>query len=305
MNLRDVSTLEMWVQVITLFFWSLLVICEITAATWKKRSKLFNTLALCAFAIAVYGEIIHYRYERTKEAKYEDQLSRDQAELQNLIQHHRPFGDMDIELDFSVQDTIPPVGPRPGPVEELRESLVRHYNLSPESTVDASDVPVRLRKALWEYQDYGEYELFLYPEGFHCGQEDDRKRATALIARDETSGLPVARWKYSVKSGLLIATTRKLKVEIVKASLDIANIEQIPGSSIEIAMTDSKPDGVTYELEAFKLELTPGTFLEPTPPGRLARVPRELRLYNNQEHDYCYSSPSNKISPPQITARPD
>ena len=70
-SLDSVKRIDSHIQIVTLLFWALLVVCEIIGVAWKKRTKLFNILALCAFAIAVLGEGIHYRYDDRKEALHD------------------------------------------------------------------------------------------------------------------------------------------------------------------------------------------------------------------------------------------
>jgi hypothetical protein len=62
-SLESVKIIDSMIQTITLIFWSLLVAFEIIAVAWKKRATFFTILALSAFALAVAGEIVHYKYD--------------------------------------------------------------------------------------------------------------------------------------------------------------------------------------------------------------------------------------------------
>lgn len=79
-SLEAVKRISSGVEVVTLVFWVLLVAFEIVAHIWKEYAKVFNVLALIAFALAVSGEIINHQYNHRKEALYdarEKQLSDD------------------------------------------------------------------------------------------------------------------------------------------------------------------------------------------------------------------------------------
>jgi hypothetical protein len=73
-SLDSVKTIDSMVQIVTLGFWSLLVVFEAIAVVWKKRATQFTILALCAFALAVGGEIVHYQYDSRKEVLYGEQI---------------------------------------------------------------------------------------------------------------------------------------------------------------------------------------------------------------------------------------
>jgi hypothetical protein len=70
-SLESVKAIDSIVQIVTLVFWSLLVTFDVIAVAWKKRAAFFTTLALSAFALAVAGEIIHYKYDSRKGVLYE------------------------------------------------------------------------------------------------------------------------------------------------------------------------------------------------------------------------------------------
>jgi hypothetical protein len=85
-SLDSVRSIDSVVQIVTLCFWSLLVLFEAIAFGWKKRSALFTILALVSFAVAVGGEAVHYKYDHRKEVLYDarenDLKSQHERELQ-------------------------------------------------------------------------------------------------------------------------------------------------------------------------------------------------------------------------------
>jgi hypothetical protein len=79
-SLEAVKRISSGIEVVTLAFWVFLVVFEVVAHIWKKHAKVFNILALIAFALAVSGEIISHQYNHRREALYdarERQLSDD------------------------------------------------------------------------------------------------------------------------------------------------------------------------------------------------------------------------------------
>jgi hypothetical protein len=70
-SLDSVRRIASAVQVTTLIFWGLLVLCEAVAHFWRKANRVFSVLALVAFAIAVSGEWIEYKYDGRKEALHD------------------------------------------------------------------------------------------------------------------------------------------------------------------------------------------------------------------------------------------
>jgi hypothetical protein len=70
-SLDSVKQIASAVQVTTLIFWGLLVFFEIVAYFWGKAKHVFNVLALIAFALAVMGEGIQYKYDGRKEALHD------------------------------------------------------------------------------------------------------------------------------------------------------------------------------------------------------------------------------------------
>ena len=70
-SLEAVKRICSGVEVVTLTFWALLVVFEAAAHIWKKRAKIFNVLALLAFALAVSGEIISHQYNQRRESLYD------------------------------------------------------------------------------------------------------------------------------------------------------------------------------------------------------------------------------------------
>jgi hypothetical protein len=59
------------VQVSTLMCWGILVVCETIGHFWRKRERLLNVMALCAFALAVGGEIVSFEYAGRQNALHE------------------------------------------------------------------------------------------------------------------------------------------------------------------------------------------------------------------------------------------
>jgi hypothetical protein len=71
-SLDSVKRISDLVQVVTLCCWGCLVLFEIMAHFWKKRSGLFTALALVSFALAVAGEVGEYKYSARKDQLHED-----------------------------------------------------------------------------------------------------------------------------------------------------------------------------------------------------------------------------------------
>src|SRR5271154_3618674 len=59
------------IEVTTLTFWVLLVVFEVGARIWKKYKKLFDVLALVAFALAVSGEVMSHKYNHRRDSLYD------------------------------------------------------------------------------------------------------------------------------------------------------------------------------------------------------------------------------------------
>lgn len=79
-SLETIKRISSGVEAVTLVFWVLLVAFEVVAHIWKKYERVFNILALVAFALAVSGEIISHQYNHQREALHdarEKQLSDD------------------------------------------------------------------------------------------------------------------------------------------------------------------------------------------------------------------------------------
>jgi hypothetical protein len=72
-SLDSVKQIASTLRVGTLCCWAALVVCEIVAHVWKKKERLFNVLALIAFAVAVAGEFAQYKYDNRKDALYDAQ----------------------------------------------------------------------------------------------------------------------------------------------------------------------------------------------------------------------------------------
>jgi hypothetical protein len=89
-SLESVKTIDSMVQIATLAFWCLLVIFEIVAVAWKKRATFFTVLALGALAIAVSGEIVHFKYDNRKEILYEVREAAANELIQELRKHEIP-----------------------------------------------------------------------------------------------------------------------------------------------------------------------------------------------------------------------
>jgi hypothetical protein len=70
-SLESVKRIVSALEVTTLVFWVLLVLFEIVARLWKKFARLFDVLALIAFAVAVSGEVVGHEYSHRKEALYD------------------------------------------------------------------------------------------------------------------------------------------------------------------------------------------------------------------------------------------
>ena len=83
-SLESVKSITTWLARGTLTGWVLLVLFEIIAHSWDKRKRLFNILALVAFAAAVTGEVVKYRYDERKDVlrdAVEQQLKQNVGEL--------------------------------------------------------------------------------------------------------------------------------------------------------------------------------------------------------------------------------
>jgi primosomal protein N' len=70
-SLDAVNAIDSTIRVVTLVFWSILVVAEIVAFSWKKRATLFNVVALVAFLMAVCGEIGQFKYDGRRDVLYE------------------------------------------------------------------------------------------------------------------------------------------------------------------------------------------------------------------------------------------
>src|SRR5882762_1617446 len=70
-SLDAVNSIDSTIRIVTLVFWSILVVGEISAFSWKKRGTLFNVIALVAFLLAVCGEIGQFKYDRRRDVLYE------------------------------------------------------------------------------------------------------------------------------------------------------------------------------------------------------------------------------------------
>jgi S1-C subfamily serine protease len=86
-SLGSVKRIASFVEAGTLVFWSLLVMFEITAHfSSKKLHKVFNVLALIAFAVAVSGEIVEHKYQGRKEKLYDAQTQELTENLNKKLQ---------------------------------------------------------------------------------------------------------------------------------------------------------------------------------------------------------------------------
>jgi hypothetical protein len=85
-SLETVKVFAARTEVTTLCFWVLLVLFEIVARSWKRLAKVFDVLALFAFALAVSGEIVEYKYNHRKEALYEAREQSLSAEFHSKLE---------------------------------------------------------------------------------------------------------------------------------------------------------------------------------------------------------------------------
>jgi hypothetical protein len=67
-SVDSVKSITSWLARATLTCWAALVLFEIIARVWDARKRLFDILALVAFAAAVSGEVIKYRYDERKDS---------------------------------------------------------------------------------------------------------------------------------------------------------------------------------------------------------------------------------------------
>jgi hypothetical protein len=72
-SLDSVKHIESAIHVITLCFWAALVVCEVVAHIWDGKRRVFNVLALFAFALAVVGEAADYKYDDRKQTLFDAQ----------------------------------------------------------------------------------------------------------------------------------------------------------------------------------------------------------------------------------------
>jgi hypothetical protein len=85
-SLETAKVIASRTEVTTLCFWVLLVLFEIIARSWKRLAKVFDVLALFAFALAVSGEIVEHKYNQRKEALYEAREQRLSAEFNRKLE---------------------------------------------------------------------------------------------------------------------------------------------------------------------------------------------------------------------------
>ena len=71
-SLDSVKRIGDAVQIGTLCFWGCLVLFEVIAHLWKKRTSLFTALALIAFGLAVMGEVANYQYGGRREQLHDE-----------------------------------------------------------------------------------------------------------------------------------------------------------------------------------------------------------------------------------------
>jgi hypothetical protein len=70
-SLESIKRIESGLQATTLAFWILLVAFEAAVHLWKKRERLFGAFALVAFALAVSGEVVSYKYAGRRDVLYD------------------------------------------------------------------------------------------------------------------------------------------------------------------------------------------------------------------------------------------
>jgi len=102
-SLDSVKAVYSHVRSVTWCFWALLVICEIVAHFWKKRQSLFNVLALCAFALAVGGELLELKYDQRREQLYDSREADRTKQYDQKIQQLN--GQHETEATTKEQDT--------------------------------------------------------------------------------------------------------------------------------------------------------------------------------------------------------
>ena len=100
-SLDSVKAIDSLIQVVTLIFWSLLVVFESVAVAWKKRATLCAILALGAFALAVSGEIAQHKYDSRKEVLYEAR----EADLRTSYDQKLATARDDAQRSASAADT--------------------------------------------------------------------------------------------------------------------------------------------------------------------------------------------------------
>jgi hypothetical protein len=91
-SLDSVKSITSWLARVTLACWAALVLFEIIARCWHARKRLFDILALVAFAAAVSGEVIKYRYDERKDSLnevLEQKLKQESQEQQREWEQER------------------------------------------------------------------------------------------------------------------------------------------------------------------------------------------------------------------------
>jgi hypothetical protein len=71
-SLDSVKRIGDAIQIGTLCCWGCLVLFEVIAHLWKKRTSLFTALALIAFGLAVVGEVGNYKYGGRREQLHDE-----------------------------------------------------------------------------------------------------------------------------------------------------------------------------------------------------------------------------------------
>jgi hypothetical protein len=119
-SLEAVKRISSGVEIVTLGFWVLLVAFEIVAHIWKKRAKVFNVLALIAFALAVSGEIINHQYNHQRETLYD---AREQQLNDDANQNIRKAQDEAAAAAAAVASAQGKVGERDKTIQQLHDEV--------------------------------------------------------------------------------------------------------------------------------------------------------------------------------------
>ena len=99
-SLESVNAIDSRIRIVTLGFWSVLVVAEIVAFFWKRRATVFNIIALCAFVLAIVGEVAQFKYDARKDILHEQReakLRTDYNEKIDAIKQHEQGVDPKID----------------------------------------------------------------------------------------------------------------------------------------------------------------------------------------------------------------